>query len=335
MTTNPAQRHHANTITDATSGHPRREGTLDVLVAGGGAAGLAAAVTLARSRRSVVVVDSGRPRNAPAEGVHALLGREGIAPADLLATGRREVDGYGGAVVDGEIVAVHRRDDGAFEATLADGSTLVARRLLIATGLADELPAIPGLAERWGRDVIHCPYCHGWEVRDRSILVLGTGPNSVHQALLFSQLSGDVRFLAHAGLPAAEDVRRLEALGIGVLEGRADRVEVDGDRLAGIRLEDGAVVAAEVAVVAPRMVARTAVFEPLGLRVEENRMGRFLATDPVGRTSVPGVWAAGNAGDLSAQVGAAAAAGTMAAAQLNAELVMERADRVPAGQQVG
>lgn len=322
-------------MTSTSSTHKTSEAPLlDVLVAGGGAAGLAAAVTLARFRRSVTVVDSGQPRNAPAEGVHALLGREGISPAELLAAGRSEVAGYGGEVLDGEIAAVRRLEDGLFEATLRggayEGTVLTARRLLIATGLQDELPDVPGLAERWGRDVIHCPYCHGWEVRDRSILVLGTSPNSVHQALLFSQLSADVRFLEDTaqgpGLDA-DQARMLASRGIEVTAGAAAGLETAArggeDRLVGVRLTDGELLPAEVVVVATRMLARTEAFEPLGLRLEENPMGRFIAAEAMGRTTVPGVWAAGNSADLSAQVGAAAAAGTMAAAQINAELVME------------
>ena len=318
-----------------TSEHdPSAPPVLDVLVAGGGAAGLAAAVTLARSRRSVTVVDSGRPRNAPAEGVHALLGREGISPAELLAAGRREATGYGAEVADGEITAVRRLADGRFQATLAGGgdgsagTVLTARRLLIATGLTDELPQIPGLAEHWGHSVIHCPYCHGWEVRDRSILVLGTSPNSVHQALLFSQLSADVTFLEDTargpGL-GAEERRMLVARGVSVLAGEAAAVESSEEtgHLTGVRLAGGALLGAEVLVVAPRMLANTEVFEPLGLQMEENPMGRFVSTQDMGRTTVPGVWAAGNASDLSAQVGAAAAAGTMTAARINAEMVME------------
>ncbi|MFC7401140.1 NAD(P)/FAD-dependent oxidoreductase [Citricoccus sp. GCM10030269] len=292
--------------------------TLDVLVVGGGAAGLAAAVTLARSRRSVTVVDGGRPRNAPAEGVHALLGREGISPAELLAAGRRELAGYGGVVVEGEISSVRRLPDDGFEATLSGETVISARRLVIATGLVDELPEIPGLAERWGRDVIHCPYCHGWEVRDQAVVVLGTAPASVHQALLFSQLSDNVRFLAHAGPLDPEDARKLRAKGIEIVNSRARRLEAEGFLLA-----DDSLLPAEAVVVAPRMIARTAAFESLGLATEENPMGRFIPVDATGRTAVPGVWAAGNVSDLSAQVGAAAAAGTMVGAQLNAELVME------------
>lgn len=329
MTTTHDSSTHDSPASDSTAAP-----VLDVLVAGGGAAGLAAAVTLARSRRSVTVVDSGQPRNAPAEGIHALLGREGISPAELLAAGRREALGYGAEVLDGEISAVRRLEDGRFEATMRgdEGTVVIARQLLIATGLRDELPEVPGLAEHWGTSVIHCPYCHGWEVRDRSILILGTSPNSVHQALLFSQLSADIRFLEDTargpGLDA-DQARMLAARGVEVVSGEATAVEsaaassVGTGHLTGVRLASGELLPAEVVVVAPRMLARTEAFEPLGLRIEENPMGRFVAVEDMGRTSVPGVWAAGNVSDLAAQVGAAAAAGTMTAARINAEWVME------------
>ncbi|MFL6056110.1 MAG: NAD(P)/FAD-dependent oxidoreductase, partial [Actinoallomurus sp.] len=163
----------------------------DEVVVGGGAAGLSGALTLARSRRSVVVIDAGSPRNAPAAGVHGFLSRDGIPPAELLERGRAEVCGYGGQVVPGEVDAVAREENG-FSVALTDGRVVRARRLLVATGAVDELPDIPGLHARWGRDVVHCPYCHGWEVRDQAIGVLATGPLSVHQALLFRQLSSDV-----------------------------------------------------------------------------------------------------------------------------------------------
>jgi hypothetical protein len=136
---------------------------------------------LARARRSVLVVDAGAPRNAPATGVHGLLGHDGIRPAELLERGRAEVRGYGGQVVAGEVTTAARDAEG-LTVTLADGRSVRGRRLLVTTGLADELPDIPGLRARWGRDVLHCPYCHGWEVRDQAIGVLATGPRAVHQA---------------------------------------------------------------------------------------------------------------------------------------------------------
>lgn len=304
----------------------------DVVVVGGGAAGLNGALVLARSRRSVVVVDAGAPRNAPATGVHGLLAREGILPGELLERGRAEVRSYGGQVVDGEVTTVTRDDDG-FAVGLADGRTTRARRLLVTAGLVDELPDVPGLRERWGRDVLHCPYCHGWEVRDQAIGVLASGPMAVHQALLFRQLSADVTFFAHTQpAPAGEQAEQLVALGIPVVTGEVASLEVAGDRLVGVRLADGTVVEREAVTVQSRMVARAGFLTGLGLHPvpHPSGMGEHLAADATGRTDVPGVWVAGNVTDLSAQVGSAAAAGAFAAAQVNHDLVVEDTGRAVA-----
>jgi thioredoxin reductase len=300
----------------------------DVVVVGGGAAGLSGALMLARARRSVVVVDAGAPRNAPAAGVHGLLGRDGMPPAELLARGRAEVSAYGGEIVRGEVETADRDGD-RFALRLAGGGTLRARRLLVTTGLVDELPDVPGLRERWGRDVVHCPYCHGWEVRDRAIGVLASGPMSVHQALLFRQWSAAVTlFLHRAPAPDPEQAERLAARGIVVVGGEVAALEVAGDRLAGVRLADGTVIAREVVAVAPRMVARAGLLASLGLRAVEHPSGagEHVPADPTGRTDVPGVWVAGNVTDLTAQVGAAAAAAALAAAQINFDLVTEETE---------
>ena len=229
----------------------------DVVVVGGGAAGLSGALALGRARRSVLVVDAGEPRNAPAAAVHGYLGHEGVAPGELLARGREEVRGYGGEVVTGEVVGARRLDvplddpGGAFAVDLAGGRVVRARRLLVTTGLVDELPALPGVAERWGTDVLHCPYCHGWEVRDRPVAVLATGPFAVHQALLWRQWTADVTLLLHTtGAPAPEQAEQLAARGVAVVPGEVAALEVapgdgagpDGDRLAGVRLVAGRVV---------------------------------------------------------------------------------------------
>jgi thioredoxin reductase len=297
----------------------------DVVVVGGGAAGLNGALMLARSRRSVVVVDAGAPRNAPAAGVHGLLGREGMPPGELLERGRAEVRSYGGSVVEGEVSSAARDGDG-FAVRLADGRTTHARRLLVTSGLVDELPDVPGLRERWGRDVLHCPYCHGWEVRDRAIGVLACGPMAVHQTLLFRQLSADVTLFTHTQpAPAGEEAEQLAALGVRVVTGVVAGLEVVDDRLAGVRLADDTVVEREAVTVQSRMVASAGFLAGLGLTPvpHPSGMGEHLAADPTGRTDVPGVWVAGNVTDLAAQVGAAAAAGAMAGAQVNHDLVLE------------
>jgi thioredoxin reductase len=299
----------------------------DVIVIGGGAAGLAGATALLRSRRSVLVVDGGEPRNAPAHGVHNFLTRDGTPPAELLAAGREEVIGYGGELVRGSVVGV----EPGFRVHLDDGRTETARRLLVATGLVDELPDVPGLAQRWGRDVLHCPYCHGWEVRDQAVGVLATGPMAVHQAMLFRQLTGDVTLFLHTGpdLPA-EQWEQLAALDIAVVDGEVAGLEVVDDRLAGVRLVSGRTVAREVLVVAPRFTARVPPVP--GLVAEEVRMGDHVVgsavpVGPGGATAVPGVWAAGNVTDVQAQVIGSAAAGLMAGAAINMDLIAEEARR--------
>jgi thioredoxin reductase len=299
----------------------------DAVVVGGGAAGLNGALMLARSRRSVAVVDAGHPRNAPADAVHGLLGHDGTPPAELLARGRAEVRRYGGSVVTGE-VATATRNVGGFHLGLADGRTVSARRLLVTTGLVDELPAVEGLAGRWGRDVVHCPYCHGYEVRDRAVAVLGTGAVSLHHVMLFRQLSDDVVYLVHeAPEPHGEEAEQLAALGVEVVTGRAVGVEVVDDRIRGVRLADGRFVEREVVAVATRMVARAGFLDGLGLRPvpHPSGMGEHLVAGPAGTSEVPGVWVAGNVTDLTAQVGAAAAAGALAGAHMNADLVAEDA----------
>lgn len=312
----------------------------DVVVVGGGAAGLAGAVALARSRRSVLVVDAGEPRNATAGHVHNFLTRDGTPPGELHALGREEVLRYGGRVEHARATAL-RRVGGGF-AVERPGRTVTARRLLVATGARDELPAVDGLAGRWGVDVLHCPYCHGWEVRDRRLGVLVTGPLATHQALLFRQLSADVTVLQHTGpAPTAEQAAQLAALDVPVVTGAVRRVEVDADGLTGVALADGTRVALDALVVAPRFVANAELLVPLGVPATEVRagdhvIGTQVPADPTGATAVPGLWVAGNVANLQAQVISSAAAGLAAGAAINADLIAEDAaravrDRAPAG----
>jgi thioredoxin reductase len=294
----------------------------DVVAVGGGAAGLSGAVALLRSRRRVLVVDEGRPRNAPAAGVHNLLTRDGLPPLELLAMGREEVRRYAGTVREGRVIAAERLGDG-FAVRLEGGERLTTRRLLVTSGLVDELPEVAGLRERWGHQVLHCPYCHGWEVRDQRIGVLATGPTVVHQALLFSQLSDDVVVLTHTAPPQADDLVRLSAAGVRVHEGEVVALEGPPDALQGVRMADGTRVPLDALVIAPRMLARSAVLDSLGLAPEPHPsgLGEQYPSGPGGMTALPGVWIAGNVADVGAQVVGAAAAGTMAGAAINMDLV--------------
>jgi thioredoxin reductase len=299
----------------------------DVVVVGGGAAGLSGALALSRARRSVLVVDDGTPRNARAGHVHNYLGREGTPPTELLALGRAEVAGYGGRFMDGRVAGAERTDDG-FRVALSDGGSVSARRLLVTTGLTDELPDVPGVAELFGTDVLHCPYCHGWEVRDQPIGVLG-GPFGVHQALMWRQWSDDVVLFQHTGpAPTGDEREQLAARGVPVVTGRVEALERDGDRLSGVRLAGGQVVPRRAVVVSPRFTARAGVLASLRLDAVPQEMnghvlGSAVPVDPTGATAVPGVWVAGNVSDLRAQVIAAAAAGLTVAAALNADLIAE------------
>ncbi|MFD4017578.1 NAD(P)/FAD-dependent oxidoreductase [Streptomyces sindenensis] len=305
----------------------------DVVIVGGGAAGLSGALALARARRSVLVIDAGEPRNAPASHVHNYLGRESTPPGELLAIGRGEAAGYGAEIVEGRVASAERLPGGGeergFRVVTEDGRSVEARRLLVTTGLVDELPPVPGLAERWGREVLHCPYCHGHEVADRPIGVLATGPLAVHQALMWRQWSDDVTLFLHTGPePTEEEYEQLAARGVAVVDGEVTGLEVADDRFTGVTLASGRVVPREALVVQARFTARSAVLESLGLEPVAQEMGgavigSYIPTDPTGATEVPGVWAAGNVTRLTEQVIGAAAAGLMAASAVNGDLITE------------
>lgn len=309
----------------------------DVVVVGGGPAGLAGALCLARARRTVLVVDAGNPRNDPAEHVHDYLGRDGDAPGALLADGRAEVAGYGADIVNGTVVSARVDDedalDGRFVLALDDGRSVRARRVLVTTGLTDELPDVPGLARRWGHDVVHCPYCHGWEWRDQPLAVLGTGPTAVQQAQLFRQWSHDVTLVQHtAPDPDDEEREQLAALGVGCVAGEVSEVQVADDRITGLRLASGEVVPCRAVVVVPRFTVRSSLIDSLGLGTaqEEEKghaVGSYVPSAPTGGTDVPGIYVAGNVTDLHAQVLAAAAAGLKTGTAINTDLLAEDLDR--------
>ncbi len=303
----------------------------DVVVIGGGPAGLSAALVLGRARRAVTVVDAGEPRNACSRALHGFLTRDGASPEDFLAAARREVAGYGVELVPDEVLAVVHRHDAPpeFQLRLAGGRTLRARRVVAASGVVDELPDVAGVAERWGRDVLHCPYCHGYEVRDTRLAVLAGGAEgAVHQALLLRQWSADVALVLHEVRPSElsdTDRAQLAARGVTVVEGRAAALTVTEDRMTAVRLEDGREVDCAAVFVSPRFRLNIAALAALEPRTVDSDMGTYVDTDDEGRTSVAGLWAAGNLADLSAQVLGAAELGSRAAIGINGELALEDA----------
>ena len=299
----------------------------DVAVIGGSAAGLAAALQLGRQRRSVIVVDAGEPRNAPAAHMHGYLGREGEPPSALLAAGRKEVRSYGAEVLDGRVTTVTRTHDDCFRVALVGGHSITARRVLAATGLVDELPDIEGLAEHWGGDVVHCPFCHGYEVRDRHIVQLVTHPMALHTAPLFRQVSGRLTVVVHDEL----DVKRgeldtLRAGGAEIIDGPVRRIVTGADgHVAAVELVGDVRIDADVIVVSPRFRVGAEPFLSLGLELtpHPSGIGDVVGTDANGATNVPGLYAAGNLTDPSQQVAQAAANGSRVGAMISFSLADE------------
>lgn len=311
----------------------------DVAVIGGSAAGLAAALQLGRQRRSVIVVDSGQPRNAPAARMHSYLGHEGIAPTHLLAIGREEVRSYGGEVVAGRAVRVARHSEDGLRVELVGGHTIIARRVLAATGTTDLLPDIDGLEEQWGHGVIHCPFCHGYEARDERIVQIVTHPMGLHPAALIRQLTD--RHTLIIDTSSAVDEARLDALrsgGVDVLRGRVNKIISNSDGLlVAVELSDGGQIPADTVLVGPGFKARVEPFGALGLRTIQHAsgLGDYVQTDANGATDVPGLYAAGNVTDPIQQVLAAATAGSSAGAMISfdlAEADLVHLNRVPANE---
>jgi thioredoxin reductase len=274
----------------------------------------------------VLVVDAGQPRNAPATHAHGYLSRDGVSPLELLSMGRCEVREHGGEVVEGTVTSIERLPEGGFRVALDDGTGWNARRVLVTTGLIDEIPDIPGLRDRWGRDVVHCPHCFGWELREAPLGVLATGPRAAAQALTWRQWSSDVVLFTHtAPCPTEEQMEQLAARGIRIVDGEVAALEVAGDRLRGARLQSGCFVERRAVVVEPHLEARHAILDDLGVSVVEHPLGigRQVQADATGRTAAPGIWVAGNVADVAAGVMQSAASGVTAGKAINTDLTAE------------
>ena len=288
----------------------------DCIVVGGGAAGLSGALVLGRARRRTLVVDAGRPSNAVAHGIGGLLGHDGRPPAELYADGRRELAAYpsvevrDGEGVDGEAL------DGGFALTLADGGRETARRVLLATGMDYRLRDLPGFAERWGRSVFHCPFCHGWEVRERPLAVLAPGADGVRLAVLLRSWSDEVTLLADGPAELSDaEAAQLAAAGVVVDERPVAGVRGPGEELDAVAFADGSQRACGGLLVFAPLRARSELAARLGAAVAAQQPpgSEMLEVDPLQQTTVPGLYAAGDVAAGMPSVANAIASGSRAA----------------------
>lgn len=292
----------------------------DAIIVGGSFAGLAAATYIGRARRTGVIIDAGQPRNRFAEHSHGLLTHDGDSPLDMLATARKQVAAYPTLQFVQGIAASAEKTDEGFGITLGNGDTLEARRLVLAFGISDVLPDLPGVTERWGNSVIHCPYCHGYEFSDQQLGVLNMQPKSSHQAMLISEW-GPTTFYLDGGEIDDETRAELARRSVTIEPSPVKALHGPGKSLHTIELEDGSTrpIAALYLGCPTRMNSQIA--HQLGCEMEEGPMGEFIKTDGMKLTSVPGVWAAGDITRAMHNITAALGDGVGAGVGVHASLV--------------
>jgi len=308
--------------------------TWDCIVVGGGAAGLSAALVLGRARRRTLVIDGGRPSNAVAEGIGGLLGHDGRPPAELYAAGRAELSRYAAVEVRTGDVAEGSREGDTFVLTLGDGTTETTRRVLLATGMDYRHPEVPGLAERWGRSVFHCPFCHGWEVRDRPLGVLDRGATGTHRALLLSMWSDDITLFTDGPSELdADDASRLRRAGVTVDERAVSGLRGPAAELEAVAFDGGEERPCGGLLVPVTLHQRSPLAASLGVSLAPPGplAANAIEVTGMGATSVPGVFVAGDAGQIMPSVANAVAAGSSAAAGIVQSLMAEAHDMAPAG----
>jgi thioredoxin reductase len=295
----------------------------DVIIVGGGFAGLSAAMQLGRARRRVLVIDAGLPRNRFADASHGFFGQDGKAPAEIFCEAARQVAAYPTvAFIQGEATAAAPDGEG-FVVTLADGRTERGRKLVLAGGIVDHLPQIPGLKERWGATVLHCPYCHGYEVRDRALGVLANHPMAPHQAEMLPDWGPTTYYTQGRFEPDADTLAVLARR--GVMIERQPIVEVVGaaPAMAAVRLADGRIVTAEALFVAPRTTLASPLAEQLGCAIDAGMLGPVIRVDEMKATTVGGVYAAGDATRSMHNATFASADGVMAGVAAHRALIQE------------
>ena len=292
----------------------------DVAIVGGSFAGLSAALQIARGKRKVIVIDAGLPRNRFAAHSHGFLTRDGAAPADMLDEARRQLLAYPTAQFHQGLVD---RIDGVandFSLHLRDGDTLSARRLVLAGGVSDTLPDIPGLAEEWGRRVIHCPYCHGYEFGDGPFGVLATEPEAVMKAQLVADWGPVHLFLNDAAAPDPDQVAMLRTRGVSTVAGKVEAI-VSHDGGLDIRVAGGSTLAVAALFASPKTNFSSDLPHQLGCALEKGPMGAYVVVNDRKLTSVPGVFAAGDMARPAPTVALAVADGAMAGAAAHQSLI--------------
>ncbi len=296
----------------------------DAIVIGGSYAGLSAAIHIARARRSVCVIDAGSPRNRFADASHGFFGHDGAAPLAMIAAARTEVDRYPGVtMIAGTASDARARDGGGFAVTLGDGRTLTSAKLVLAFGISDVLPDVPGLAERWGRTVLHCPYCHGFEHGGGRLGVLWTAPMSAHQAALIADWGSTTLYLNGSDMPDAAARALLNRRGVAIEPAPIRALQGEADSLSSLMLDDGREVAIDALFLAPRSRLNSPIAERLGCALEDGPFGPVIRTDAAKLTSVPGVYAAGDIARAPHNASWAAADGVTAGVSLHQSLVFQ------------
>lgn len=295
----------------------------DAVVIGGSFAGLSAAIPIARARRSVCVVDTGKPRNRFAEASHGFFGQDGSNPRVMIANAQAQLGHYPTArIVTGEVERA-RRIAGGFEVTLHGGEVLTARKLVLAFGVSDVLPELPGFAERWGRSVLHCPYCHGFEFAGGRLGVLQSAPFSAHKALLIAEWGPTTLYLDGEDAPDAETQAKLAARGVAIEPAPVLALRGEGDALSSLLLADGRELAIDALYLAPRTRLNSPIAEQLGCAIDDTPLGPVIRTDAAKLTTVPGVYAAGDIARSPHNATWAAADGVTAGVSLHQSLVFE------------
>lgn len=293
----------------------------DAIIIGGSFAGLSAAMYVARARRSVCVVDTGSPRNRFAARSHGFFAQDGSSPGAMLATARAQVAAYPTvSFVEGEAVRA-APGDGGFAVELGSGEVLEGARLVLAFGIRDELPAVPGLAERWGHTVIHCPYCHGYEFSGQRLGVLSVSPMSVHQAMLVAEWGPTTYYLNGAPEPDAEALAELRKRGVAIEPAPVVALHGEGTSLSALELADGRMAAVDALYTGSRTHLNSAIAHDLGCAMEEGHSGPFIRTDEQRMTTVAGVFAAGDITRAAHNVTWASADGVTAGTALHRSLI--------------